>query len=304
MTQQYYSNGKLLITGEYTVLDGATAFALPTRMGQDLIVTSIPTPHITWKSFDADHSIWFEGIFTIEDVVQSRQFNDDTVKNTLIDILHAAHKMNPMVLSNSGGYAITTHLTFPRQWGLGTSSTVINNIASWFSIDPFTLLKNSFGGSGYDIACAMTNGPLCYRLNSGHPEIEKVIFDPPFKNDIYFIYLNKKQNTKTAVQAYRQNNGSSVTNTEAITALTAQLLQATSITAFAAVLEQHELLLSSLLGIPTIQSEHFADFNGTIKSLGAWGGDFIMAITTADPTAYFKAKGYPTLLSFEEMILL
>ena len=199
MTQQYYSNGKLLITGEYTVLDGASAFALPTRTGQDLIVTSNPTPHITWKSFDADDSIWFEDTFTIDDVIQSRKFNDAAVKNTLIDILHAAHIMNPDVLSNPGGYNITTHLTFPRQWGLGTSSTVINNIASWFTIDPFTLLKNSFGGSGYDIACAMTDGPLCYRLNSGHPEVEKVIFDPPFKSDIYFVYLNKKQNTKTAV---------------------------------------------------------------------------------------------------------
>ena len=33
-TQTFYSNGKLLITGEYVVLDGAKALALPTKFGQ------------------------------------------------------------------------------------------------------------------------------------------------------------------------------------------------------------------------------------------------------------------------------
>ena len=38
MKKEFYSNGKLLITGEYLVLDGAKAFALPTKFGQNLIV--------------------------------------------------------------------------------------------------------------------------------------------------------------------------------------------------------------------------------------------------------------------------
>jgi hypothetical protein len=29
----------------------------------------------------------------------------------------------------------------PKSWGLGTSSTLINNIAQWLQIDAFTLLK-------------------------------------------------------------------------------------------------------------------------------------------------------------------
>ena len=36
--QTFYSNGKLLLTGEYVVLDGAKALAVPTRFGQNLIV--------------------------------------------------------------------------------------------------------------------------------------------------------------------------------------------------------------------------------------------------------------------------
>lgn len=34
----FKSNGKLLLTGEYLVLDGAVALALPTKMGQIMTV--------------------------------------------------------------------------------------------------------------------------------------------------------------------------------------------------------------------------------------------------------------------------
>jgi hypothetical protein len=38
MQKTFYSNGKLLITGEYLILDGAKGLALPTKMGQNLSV--------------------------------------------------------------------------------------------------------------------------------------------------------------------------------------------------------------------------------------------------------------------------
>ena len=40
-TQTFYGHGKLLLTGEYAVLDGAKALSIPTRFGQSLEVTSI-----------------------------------------------------------------------------------------------------------------------------------------------------------------------------------------------------------------------------------------------------------------------
>jgi hypothetical protein len=54
--------------------------------------------------------------------------------------LHEAYKLNPDFITNSNGYIITTELGF-LSWGLGTSSTLINNIAQWLQIDAFTLLK-------------------------------------------------------------------------------------------------------------------------------------------------------------------
>ena len=55
-----------------------------------------------------------------------------------------------------------------------------------------------------------------------------------------------------------------------------------------------------------VQAERFADFPGTVKSLGAWGGDFVLVLSPwpAEQTmAYFNAKGCPTVLSYNEMIL-
>ena len=69
-------------------------------------------------------------------------------------------------------------------------------------------------------------------------------------------------------------------------------------------MNQHEATISQYLGIPTVKERLFADFKGTIKSLGAWGGDFVLAISeTEDVPAYFVSKGYPICISYAEMII-
>lgn len=60
MKKTFYSNGKLLITGEYVVLDGAIAFALPTKFGQNLVIEEGENKTIHWTSYDADRTVWFE----------------------------------------------------------------------------------------------------------------------------------------------------------------------------------------------------------------------------------------------------
>ena len=74
MKQTFYSNGKLLLTGEYVVLDGALALALPTKFGQNLIVEPISSEQILWKSFDQDGSTWFEDEFTFDEII-NKPFN-------------------------------------------------------------------------------------------------------------------------------------------------------------------------------------------------------------------------------------
>lgn len=302
MPTTFYSNGKLFISGEYLVLDGADAFALPTKFGQDLIVEDGENNLIEWKSYDYDKHLWFENSISFDEIVINPPFEVETVKTTLITILHEAYILNPDFIKKSKGYKISTNLTFPRKWGLGTSSTLINNIAQWTGINAFKLLQNSFGGSGYDIACAQNNTPILYRIENNF--VEPVAFNPDFTENIHFVYLNKKQNSKAAIHAYNrhkeQNLSKSVIENNKITH---EILNAKTLKQFAYAVEKHEIHLSNILEIETIKEIAFPDFDGTVKSLGAWGGDFVMVVSEEDPKHYFISKGYETILSYNEMIL-
>jgi mevalonate kinase len=304
MKKTFYSNGKLLITGEYLVLDGATALALPTKFGQTLIVEEGENQKISWLSYDSDGSIWFEDSILFSEITSPTNSETDNVKATLVTILHEAYLLNPNLISNSNGYRITTQLTFPRKWGLGTSSTLINNIANWLHIDAFKLLKTSFGGSGYDIACAQNDSPILYHLEKGEPIVDKVTFDPVFTNNIYFVYLNKKQSSKSSIAQYTKHKAHNAEKKiSIINRITNEFLDAESTSSFARALVKHEAEMSCLLKMKTVKETLFSDFEGEIKSLGAWGGDFILVLAEINPSDYFSTKGYNTILSYKEMIL-
>jgi len=304
MPTTYYSNGKLLITGEYLVLDGARAFALPTKFGQNLIVENGSNKEIQWKSYNFDEHLWFEDTILFSEIIENVKGSVETVKSTLINILHEAYLLNPDFVGQAEGYKISTQLTFPKNWGLGTSSTLLNNIAQWTKIDAFTLLKNSFGGSGYDIACAQNDTPIIYRLEENLPIVEIAAFEPDFTQNIFFVYLNKKQNSKAAINAYYNNKNEDLAhNIRDNNKITDAVLHAKTLNEFAIALQKHEIHLSNILEIQTIKEIAFPDFNGVVKSLGAWGGDFVMVISRENPIDYFISKGYETILSYDEMIL-
>jgi len=304
MKKEFYSNGKLLITGEYLVLDGAKAFALPTKFGQNLIVEKGNNQEIKWTSFDADGSIWFEDTFSFLDISNKSNTGKSSIRNTLIEILHEGYLLNPDFFNQAEGYSVTTQLTFPRNWGLGTSSTLINNIAQWLAIDAFVLLNNSFGGSGYDIACAQNNSPILYHLDNGKPIVEKVIFAPEFTENLYLVYLDKKQNSKASIAAYYKNKNKDLAEDIAKNnKITSAVLNAKTLSEFALALERHEAEMSSILEMQTVKESFFLDFNGVVKSLGAWGGDFVLVVSKENPSGYFKEKGFRTIVSYKDMIL-
>lgn len=304
MKKSFYSNGKLLITSEYVVLDGAIALALPTKFGQSLHIEEGADDLFHWKSYDADQSVWFEATIPFSSIIKKERFGgEENIKNRLIEILHEAYKINSNFITNSKGYKVITELTFPKNWGLGTSSTLINNLAHWLKIDAFELLKNSFGGSGYDIACAQNNTGILYQIIEDKPKIKTTEFNPDFSENIYFVYLNVKQNSRDAIANYFNNRGSIAKELPFFDAITEGVLQSSTVEEFSKLLEKHEILLSEILEQSTVKELHFQDFNGTIKSLGAWGGDFVMAVSKVNPAAYFKSKGFDTILTYQEMIL-
>lgn len=303
LEQSFYSNGKLLLTGEYLVLEGARALALPTKYGQSLIVKKGNSAKITWQSFDCDSSCWFITTITFEEIIANISSITSKEKSTLIEILHQAYLLNPNFIRKEKGYHIETKLTFPRLWGLGTSSTLINSIAQWTNVNAFKLLENSFGGSGYDIACAQNNTPILYQIIDKKPIVTPIFFHPKFSMNIYFVYLNKKQSSKTAIASYYKKRNDTTNLQISINAITQQLIEANDIEAFSTAIEHHETIIGTLLERKSIKDELFSDFKGSIKSLGAWGGDFIMVVSRDNPKNYFKELGYTTILNYKDIIL-
>lgn len=304
----YHSHGKLLLTGEYVILDGAVALALPTKFGQSLKVIESSTPGVDWKSLDQDEQVWFSHKFSFSEIASPALPSDmdsPQVLKTLHLILHKCAQANPDFLNpRNAGYRIVTQTDFPLDWGLGTSSTLIANIAKWLSVDPYELLRDSFGGSGYDIAIAMRGEALTYQLNRSGRSILSSSFDPPFKDKLFFVHLNRKQNSRDSIQHYkaRKNIEGSAT-VEKISSITQQILTCTTLTEFNLLLEIHENLMSTYVNLPKIKSALFPDFPGSIKSLGGWGGDFILATGGKQEQEYFKKKGYHTVLTYDQIIL-
>ena len=301
--QTYNSNGKLLLTGEYVVLDGAMALALPTKLGQSLTVETIEDTHILWKSIDGNGKIWFEDCFEINNEAISRSArNNSSVSGRLAQILKVANTLNPNFISGSKGYKVTTKLSFPKDWGLGTSSTLINNIAQWANINPYKLLELTFGGSGYDIACAKHNTPITYQITNSKPKAQEVNFNPSFKDYLYFVYLNKKQDSQEGIAHYKNSQPVSKTIIDDISQITQSMIHCKAFNDFKYLMQQHESKIANITQQIPVKERLFNDFSGSVKSLGAWGGDFILVASKDNPKAYFESKGYTTILNYANLI--
>lgn len=300
--QRYYSNGKLLLSGEYLILDGATGLALPTQNGQEMIVDpGASNGLLHWVSKNNEGERWFEAKYILPDLTLVNFQGDIQVANVLMEILTCAKKANPEFLADDSGFKVTNKLEFPRNWGLGSSSTLVNNIAQWSGTDAFELLFDSFGGSGYDIACARNNRAILYHLDQRIPQVETVSFDPSFSNQLFFVHLNKKQVSRDSIKKFRQMSypGELI---DKVSELSQMILKAGEISAFNALLKEHETILGRLLEIEPVQNRLFPDFEGQTKSLGAWGGDFILACGAEGTMDYFKQKGYDTIIPYKSMI--
>lgn len=305
----FYSNGKLLITGEYLVLDGAKSLAIPTKFGQDLLVDKIKERQLIWGSFTNTGECWFEAVFDLPKLrLVSCTFNSDKegsaefIAETLLEILEEARALNPEFLKSENGFLVKTMLTFPRNWGLGSSSTLINSIASWAKVDAFKLLWNSFKGSGYDVACAQNNSPIFYQIKNSKPTIEPVDFNPSCKENLFFVYLNQKQDSKDGIAKFRESGNHYQQEINDISILSDAFLQANSMDDFNKLIVEHEKIISSIIKLKPVKEALFPNYFGAIKSLGAWGGDFVMVTGNENTPHYFKNKGFETIISYSEMI--
>ena len=301
--QTFYSHGKLLISAEYAVLDGALALALPTKFGQSLSVESTTENTILWKSISNEGAVWFEAEFTIDATLKISTTNTSDVAVRLVQVLDALQQLNPLLFEAQQGYALTSTLEFPENWGLGSSSTLINNLAQWAQVDAFKLLALTFGGSGFDIACAQQDTGVLYQLEKGKPTVKPVEFLPPFSDALFFVHRNQKQNSRDGIRSYKTLTADQSLDFSGLNSLTLDFLNCTDLKTFESLIEQHERYISTLIQQPPLKEALFSDYEGAIKSLGAWGGDFFLATGNAAAVEYFKAKGYTTVVGYSDMIL-
>jgi mevalonate kinase len=297
---KFYAKGKILLTAEYAVLGGAKALALPTKLGQSLEVIKTSTGKLEWKSIDVHGKAWYENSF--DKTTFSAHQQNDAIGWRLQQLFQTINVENTRLFSEINGLLFVSTLEFERNWGLGSSSTLVSLLAQWSKVNPYVLLQNVFGGSGYDIACATAEGALLYeRTNGIHPNITPVDFNPSFKDQLFFIHLNKKQDSQQAVAAF-DSSVLTPDKIETVNELTSAFLADSTLDHFQKQVVMHERFIGAMINTIPIQERLFDDYPGTIKSLGAWGGDFILACGAADTTDYFATKGYKTCLTYQALI--
>ena len=133
--------------------------------------------------------------------------------------------------------------------------------------------------------------------------VNEVLFNPSFKDQLYFVHLNKKQNSREGIAAYEKHKENKASAIVEISTITKKISTCNSLTDFEYLLKEHENIIASIIKQKTVQQQLFADYTGQTKSLGAWGGDFILATGNENTPTYFKQKGFNTVIPYSNMIL-
>lgn len=300
----YSSNGNLIITGEYFVLAGAKALAIPLRFGQQMKLEVSPSNRtsILWTAVEQGKP-WFEAMF-VSDKLNIESTNNLETAIKLQTLLKSVQILNPKLFAPNFDYKINCNIDFSTSWGWGSSATLISNIAKWADIDAFTLNKMVSSGSGYDIAASNAETPIIYQLKEDGYEVTPINFNPAFKENIHFIYLGQKQDSSQSLKdKLGLIKGREIISE--ITNLTEKIAAEQSMDEFIKLIVEHEQIVSKTIKMQRVKETLFKDFEGEIKSLGAWGGDFAMVVSPLAKQQvrdYFKSKGLTTFFSFDEII--
>lgn len=300
-TGQIFSPGKLLLTSEYTVLDGALALAVPTKWGQEFFFEEFSDNKmmIRWEAYH-QNKLWLTAEINYK-TWEIQSTNNAVAADFILKVLQNFQALAAEKFSGKDSYYLKTNLQFPSNYGLGSSSTLMNNLAVWANIDAYRLNEMSLGGSGYDVAVAKENSAILYQLSDNNRKVEKVDFKPPFKNELIFIHLNQKQDSREGINMYRSKTKSPQLIQE-FTDLTNEVIKCDHLEEFSKIMESHEEKLSNLLLIKTVKEKYFSGCPVFVKSLGAWGGDFIMSRKFSGFEDYFSERGFTSVFEWNELI--
>ncbi|WP_160137020.1 GYDIA family GHMP kinase [Chryseobacterium sp. c4a] len=295
-----FSPGKLMLTSEYFAIDGALVLAVPTKLGQEFFFEEKDDNQslILWEALH-QNKLWLKAVIDYENW-QILETNIPSSAEFILKTLKNVQQLSTTKFKNDFSYHLTTNLQFPADYGLGSSSTLMNNLAEWADIDPFYLNTISLGGSGYDIAVAKEKSAILFQSK---PEIkyEKADFNPSFKNELIFIHLNQKQDSREGINLYKSKNKSQELVDE-FSEITKKILLCNELETFSELMMIHERKISDFIEIPAVKGKMFPDCPVFVKSLGAWGGDFVMSAKFGGFKDYFWEKGFTTIFEWENLI--
>jgi len=84
-----------------------------------------------------------------------------------------------------------------------------------------------------------------------------------------------------------------------------EFLKCNDLIHFEELIQEHESIISKAISINPIQKSTFIGYkDGKIKSLGSWGGDFILVTTKNKDLTYFRNRGLNTIIPLKEMVYL
>ena len=301
MAGTLFSPGKLLLTSEYVVLDGALALAVPTKWGQEFFFEETQDGFSTvfWEAYHQD-ILWLKAEINYK-TWKITSSNLPQAAAFILKVMQNVQKLSGDKFRSASSYHLKTNLQFPADYGLGSSSTLMNNLAEWAGIDAFELNELSLGGSGYDIAVAKEKSAILYLKTDDERLIKAVDFNPVFKDELIFIHLNQKQDSREGIEMYRSNPKSSDL-IEAFSWITEEVMKCQDLEYFSQLMEVHERKLSNFLGIKTVKEKYFENCPVFVKSLGAWGGDFVMSTKFTGFEDYFSGKGFHRFFSWDDLI--
>ncbi len=285
-------------------MEGAKALAVPLKLGQSLFVKNSEKNQLIWEA-KSPAGLWFKTILKLP-TLEILETSNQIFSNRLVLLLQNAKELSKHFLNEIGGVSVETKLGFNPEFGFGSSSTLVFCMSKWANVNPYLLQQKTFGGSGFDIACADAKGPITFQRTREDIEINKVNLSPSVSSKLFFVYLGKKQQTSKSIKSFKKNAVFADSDVDRITAITNEVIKAESIEDFEALLTEHEQLMSSILQIPTIKSSCFLRYDGCVKSLGAWGGDFVLISSRnskKEISQQMKSLGFNTVFSYSELVL-
>ena len=299
----FQAHGKLLLSAEYMVMHGSKALAVPLQKGQTLEIKHTESKHFfSWKAYHND-KLWFAADFD-PGTLKIIDATNPEMALRLKKIIQACIEMMPSFQESLFRKDAVTRLDFSPDYGFGSSSTLISLLAEWAEVNPLDLHFMVSEGSGFDVACALADGAITYKLRDDLPQYQHIPFYPTFHENIWFAWLGRKQPTESHLSEVAGKINPGFDTIYKFSELTRAMIEATTLSEFRLVMEEHEEELSRILGKERI-SASFKSLPGSIKSLGAWGGDFVMIASEVEREsleAYLAGEGIHTLYSYEELV--